>query len=152
MSEKSYRSLRSLAAWQSIAVIVACLTGCSSQPDWQADAYPTSGTVRINGETAINAFVMFHSLGGDVDVRKSEPWGIVGADGVYHVSTYGDQDGAPLGEYAVTVTWPKNMRDPYSSDRMSNKFASKEKAPLVVTIAPGRNELPPIELNDVKLR
>jgi hypothetical protein len=30
--------------------------------------------------------------------------GITGDDGTYHLSTYGDNDGAPEGEYTITVT------------------------------------------------
>lgn len=155
MSGQHFTSTRRPAVWLSVAAMIGslvCLGGCSSHPDWQADAYPAFGTVRINGEVAIDAVVIFHSLSGDVDVRKSEPWGIVNGDGLYRISTYGVEDGAPLGEYAVTLTWPKDPRNPHGSDRLKNKFSSQEKAPLVVTITRGTNELPPIELNDVKLR
>jgi hypothetical protein len=63
-------------------------------------------------------------------------------DGSFTVSTYGDNDGAPAGDYTVAVTW----EDPESkSDRFNGRYGPGT-SQLAATIKDGANELPPIEL------
>ncbi|MGL4554395.1 MAG: hypothetical protein ACRC33_24800, partial [Gemmataceae bacterium] len=70
--------------------------------------------------------------------------------GKFKVSTFGSNDGAPAGEYAVTFTWRgrsgllKNQFD--GPDRLNGKYATKEKSGVKVTIEPKSQELPPFDL------
>ena len=80
-------------------------------------------------------------------------WG-VGVDrsdgGKFKISTYGDNDCAPAGEYAVTITWRqrsgllKNQFD--GPDRLKGKYNNKEQSGLKVTIEKKSQELTPFEL------
>jgi hypothetical protein len=52
------------------------------------------------------ALVILHPLN-DPDPRAPRPVARVGADGRFSPTTYSADDGAPAGEYAVTVAWVK---------------------------------------------
>lgn len=133
------------------AVICWSLSGCSGN-DWHAETYPVAGTVMINGEPATDAVVELHSVSKKPDSRNSRPWGLVQADGSYTLTTYAKADGAPPGEYALTLRWPTDITTPSQVDRLSGAYAKVEKAPLKVTVeAKELNELPPVTLTGVKV-
>ena len=104
----------------------------------------------MNGIAPEHAMLMFHPLGEPVEQRKSVPWGIVKADGQYDVSTYVNGDGAPIGEYAVTLYWPVNPHGP-SPDRLKGRYANLEAPIVTVSIGNTGNDLPPIELTNVSV-
>lgn len=84
---------------------------------------------------------------GPVDVRNSKPWGVVNADGSYRLGTYELEDGAPPGEYDVTLVWSLGL----GPDRLKGAHSVPEKAVMHVTISQTNNELPPIELSGVSV-
>jgi len=108
--------------------------------------------MRINGEIPVGAQVYFLPLGAAIDSRGSRPYAAVGQDGTYSMTTYKAFDGAPPGEYAVTVVWPTNQHTPSSPDRLGNKFDSIEEAPLKVNIIKGKNVIPPFNLIAEKVK
>lgn len=65
-------------------------------------------------------------------------------DGSFELTTYAMNDGAPEGDYKVTVTWPDESMpvdececlDPILHDRLSGKHANPETTELLVTIFP----------------
>ncbi|GAA4434044.1 hypothetical protein [Bremerella cremea] len=123
-------------------------SGCYSSSNWQERTYPVTGTVTINGQKAENAFVVLYSSEGKVDVRGSQPWAIVEADGTFRMTTYERGDGAPVGTYDLTLYWPKSpMGD--RADRLKGAYSSPDKAVMSVTVERGTNELPPIELENI---
>jgi hypothetical protein len=125
------------------------LVGCDE--GWQAETYPVAGKVLINGQPAAEAVVELHSVGTQPDSRNSRPWGVVQPDGTYQLTTYGKDDGAPPGEYAVTLRWPSDLSSPSHFDRLAGAFDSPETAPLQVTIRPEENTLPTVELTGAKV-
>jgi hypothetical protein len=69
-------------------------------------------------------------------------------------------DGAPAGSYKVTVVWPvgaerlsrQQLQDAaYGGDtppdRLKGKFSDSATTPLSVTVEPGQQTLPPIDLS-----
>jgi hypothetical protein len=65
--------------------------------------YPVRGTVVLDGCPVPGASVVFYLVGpGKKLIRASD--GLTEADGSFALSTYGAFDGAPAGEYVVTVS------------------------------------------------
>lgn len=137
----------------SLALCMAALCmGCGD--DWRADTYPARGTITINGEPPEGAVVTFYPVGEDVDQRKSKPWAIVNADGSYTLQTYEQEDGAPAGEYQVTIKWPWDVTDMAQAmtDRLGKAYSNPESSEWKFTIAEDDNELPPIEITGAKIQ
>jgi hypothetical protein len=143
------QKLRAIASSIVVFTLSVALTGCGRN-DWKAETYPVTGTVKINGKDAVGAFVTFFADGQAVDVRESLPYGIVKEDGTFVVSTYEFENGAPAGTYRVTVRW---LFEPHlAEDRLDGKFGAPERAVTTVTVKEGRNELPAILLDGVKVK
>src|SRR5690349_13127404 len=66
--------------------------------------YAVEGKVLVNGEPAENLNVAFHPQGGDKNWFC--PVGRTNSKGVFHLTTRSGADGAPAGEYSVTLVWP----------------------------------------------
>ena len=86
------------------AGVALSLAGCGG--DGKPATHPVTVTVTYKGQPAAGALVVFHpadparekALGG-------KPFGTVKADGTLSVTTYNEGDGAPEGDYGVTVQW-----------------------------------------------
>lgn len=133
-----------------LGLIPFLLLGCSNKDSWMADTFETAGTVTINGQPAEHAIVMLHYKGDPPDKRKSVPFGRVDANGTFRLMTYQPNDGAPAGEYAVTVLWPSNPKSP-TFDRLGSRYADPENPVLIVTIPTQNRELPPIRIENAKV-
>ena len=109
--------------------------------------FAVTGKVTLDGKPAATASVVFHPVGasGPADVK---PHGTVNADGTYTLSTYGGNDGAPAGDYLVTVQlWLAGQRsDESPSNRLDAKYATPETTPLKATVAAGPTTLEPFAL------
>lgn len=131
------------------ALMAAFPLGCSSGPV-RKPVYPTSGSVTVNGKPAVRARVIFHPLGVD-DPQAERPSGEVGEDGKFQLATYSAADGAPAGEYIVTVLWQDAPSGPggdaETPDKLGGKYASPKTSSLRAKVAAdGRNEIPPFVL------
>jgi hypothetical protein len=134
-----------------IAGLLAFLTSLGCSDNWQAATHPASGRVSINGEPPVGALVQLYPLGEKVDVRNSRPWGLVGTDGAFTLSTYESGDGAPTGEYKFTIIWPVDPSSPAPTDRLDYKFSRPEQSTRSMTIQEGENVLPPVDITGAKV-
>ncbi|GEM_PF-758778 len=133
-----------------VSAILVC-QGCGGEA-WQAATHPSSGSLTVNDQPAVGAVVELHSVGKQPDTRNSRPWAIVQADGSYTLSTYQSGDGAPLGDYAITIRWPPDVTQPSMEDQLGGAYATAQKTKWKVTINDGENVLPAIAIEDVKLQ
>jgi hypothetical protein len=80
------------------------------------------------------------------------PHGIVEPEGIFQLKTYRDGDGAPAGDYRVTIEWPsetpRSRSDPGDAgstptgpDRLRGRYANPETSGLRATVTDGENEL-----------
>lgn len=135
-----------LVAAASLSLLAASCGG-SGRPK----VYPVSGTLTVKGAPAAGAFVVFHPRG-DQGQRALKPYGQVGADGVFQLTTFATNDGAPEGEYAVTVVWPAparpNSPDPGETgpDRLDGRFKDPARPVTTVTIGAQETALNSIDL------
>jgi hypothetical protein len=133
-----------------IALLLALCLCCSAcgEPDYQeVPIHPAAGKITVGGKPAFGAVVVFHPQG-DVGMSKgNKPFAAVAEDGSFQATTYVTGDGAPAGDYVVTVIWPQDphARGP-SPDRLRGRYATPEKSDLKVTIGEGENNLPTWEL------
>jgi hypothetical protein len=90
--------------------------------------------------------VVFHPVG-NADPKAPRPFATLEKDGSFELSTYDTRDGAPVGDYAVTLTWElpaKGGDDDSGPDLLRNTvYSNPARTPLKATIKPGRNELDP---------
>ena len=129
--------------------LVTLVSGCQESPPT-----PTQQAFRVNGRLFVDsilagkACVAFHPL----DREKSQgrcPVARTKADGTFELTTYAMNDGAPPGDYTVTVTWPDDKMpvdececpDPLLHDRLGGKYADPQNSPLLVTVLPRVNEV-----------
>src|SRR5262245_9187931 len=113
------------------------------------------GKVTYKGEAAKGAVVVFHPKGGGMNAQK--PSAMTGEDGSFSLGT-GVKDGAPSGEYIVTITWPEEVKKPKdgrvgteagfteSRARLRGRSADPAKSSMTATIKGGNNNIPTFEL------
>jgi hypothetical protein len=136
---------RRCAAYSVTPVLLTCLVGCGGPR--KAAVYPVAGTLTVSGQPAANAMVAFHPLD-QAGSQTALPVASTGPDGTYRLMTYAAGDGAPAGEYAVTVVWPDDSQprdecvDDVTHDRFKGRYADPAKSPWRVTVGPGTNEVP----------
>ncbi len=130
-------------------VMLGAVTGCNRKAtEARVPTFPVSGDVTFRGKPIPGAFVALHPTTARDDVPP--PRASVGADGALKVSTYDGGDGAPEGEYVVTVEWYKpikNGQDIISGPNViPKKYASPRTSDIKVRVAAQDNTLPPIKL------
>jgi hypothetical protein len=140
--------------------LALALAGCSD--DGRLATYPVSGELTINGAPAKGCVVTLvpadPALNGVV-----LPAGTVDEAGKFELTTYETGDGAPAGDYGVSLHWqatkwagkdPDRGVDPVVTvlpDRLMDKYASPEQSGLKAKIVAGKNALEPFRLNGVQL-
>ncbi|VTR96215.1 Uncharacterized protein OS=Singulisphaera acidiphila (strain ATCC BAA-1392 / DSM 18658 / VKM B-2454 / MOB10) GN=Sinac_3146 PE=4 SV=1 [Gemmata massiliana] len=129
-----------------LAVLATSLALAGCRDGWKAKTYPAAGRVTVNGVAPEGARVHLHPLGEKVDQRNSRPWAVVQKDGTFTLSTYEKGDGAPPGNYKVTLRWPFEPDKPDLGDRLGFAFTEAEASQWQVTIKDGDNQLAPIEV------
>jgi len=142
---------RLLSARTRVALLLAALllatSGCG---DGRKRVYKVRGQVfAANKKPAAGAMVTFNPVKPDPN-DPARPIGKVDEQGNYVLTTYVEGDGAPEGEYVITITWPvakKTPFDPEGPDRISGKLARPESSPHKFTVeAKPDQEVPPITL------
>lgn len=107
--------------------------------------YPVTGkVVGADGKPLEHATVVFHPVAGDAGPNAVKPRGKVGADGAFTLTTHTAGDGAPAGEYRVTVElWLGGKGDEPPANRLPQKFAKPDQSGLKATVGAGPTELTP---------
>jgi len=132
-----------------LAVAVAfSLASCSSKSTGKA-VHPVRGKVLVGDKPAVDAFVLFIPVNEPKDPNEPRPRATVESDGSFELSTNGEKDGAPAGEYIVMVTWPgKVLLDGREEpeDKLFGKYNNPARPLLKATVREGKNDLDPFQL------
>jgi hypothetical protein len=149
---------RSQAGWQLLAVPVLCLSVAACNADSPRKAvYPVKGQVSFEGKPAPGAMVVLHPTD-DAKGEPERPLGYADEAGNFQLTTYVVNDGAPAGEYAVSLVWlkqtpQKEMREAVeestaaeSVNLLPTKYADPASSGLRVQIKAGSNQLEPFQL------
>jgi hypothetical protein len=131
-----------------VAAAVLGALGCSG-PD--RTAYPVEFQVLVGGKPAAGATVVLHPV--DPAPHPDRPTGKADETGTVRLSTFAANDGAPAGEYVVTVTWHEVTSTAEQAvvikggDKLKGRHAkADDPAAPRVTVKKGPNQLPPIQL------
>jgi hypothetical protein len=141
--------MRLLGATLIIAGLCVSLAGCGSKHDNRVAVHPVEGKVLVAGKPAVDAVITLYAA--DAELARVRPHARVEADGSFHLSTFKTRDGAPVGDFAVTVVWPgprlKGQGDDEDGpDRLMRRYADSKRPAATVHIAADTKELSPIDL------
>jgi hypothetical protein len=139
------RTVRGLCG-VAFGVLAVLLAGCGKK-GW-LETYPVKGTVLVDGKPAKDVMLTFHPKEQMGD-RPYIPSGRTNDNGEFNVSTFVTDDGAPAGEYDVTIVWPVRfnpMSTLWEGDKLNGRYSNKANTTLRVTVEKRPQELPPFEL------
>jgi hypothetical protein len=139
-------------------IMLLCMWGCTSEQ--ALEVYPVKGQVYFQSQPAAGAMVILQPSS-DLDnhpafARLGFPHAQVENDGTFQMTTYAWNDGAPPGNYVVSVTWPVMgpHQDPERTqlvevhpDRLQGAFANPTDPKFKVTIQKQPTEIPKLELS-----
>ena len=114
--------------------------------------YPVSGAVFVKNEPAAGAIIFFHSATDPTNPHGLHPVAKADDDGTFRLTSYLKNDGAPAGEYVVTITWPAPRPAGASDegmtprDRLNGAYATPAVSKLRATVVAGNNQLEPFRL------
>lgn len=137
--------MKRIAAFSLLGLLVCCFASCGKSSN-QLVTHEVKGQVLQNGKPVPHATVVFHPSF-DLGPEVSKPRAITNEAGAFIVSTYGSEDGAPEGEYKVTVEqWTTTKPEEGPKSRLDPKFGKPDQSGLSVRVASGKNELAPLVL------
>lgn len=114
---------------------VPLLAGCSG-----SDGNSVTGRVTFKDGTPLkNAGITFTSK----EAENIVATGATDEDGKYFLSRKEPNDGAPAGNYVVTITAPPPAGEGYSgksAQPIDPKFTDRSKSPLTYAVKDGKNE------------
>jgi len=138
--------VRAMLAWLgpgALALIVGCSSVSPHVIETQKPVHPVKGKLTVSGKPAVGAFVLFTPVNEPADAPDPRPRANVEEDGSFSLSTYGENDGAPVGDYIVTVSW----EDPDThDDKLKGRYSDPATSKLRAKVIEGQNELPPFQL------
>lgn len=110
--------------------------------------YPVRGQVFFQGKPATGALVLFHEINAPAS-QDARPHGQVDPNGDFVLSTYAAKDGAPAGDYVVTVDWRQAIpgRGAAGPSVLPPEYSVPQQSPLRSTIRAESNNLPPFHLD-----
>jgi len=122
--------------------------GCGDAEPERVATYPVEAVVTFQGKPIPGAFVALHPKQPSAEVPT--PRASVNADGALIVTTFNGGDGAPAGEYIITVEWYKPIKSGADvvpgRNVLPAKYASPQTSDLLITVSADTNKLPPIDL------
>lgn len=129
-----------------VAALAFLGPGCESS-EQRKPVYPVRGRVLFDGKPTPHALVVFHPLGTE-DKDAVRPRGQVGPDGFFTLTTYEPGDGAPAGDYQVTVElWLSSGKgDEGPTSRLPARYKNPKTSGLTARLDAGAVELQPFQL------
>ena len=131
----------------SIVSLVA-FAGCGEKLSIPRTA-PVSGSVMSKGKPAPGMRVKFHPQF-DIGKVKFTPYGETGPEGRYVLNTGAPGNGAPVGDYIVTIEKPRVGTDATGLeaevDDLKGKYSDPQKSPFKVSVTSGENVVPPFDI------
>jgi hypothetical protein len=133
----------------SALLFVALLCASCARND-RPPVFPAQGKVFYEGKPAVNALVILHPANNDAKLELVRPLGHVEADGSFKLTTFDNGDGAPAGDYVVTVDWRERTAPiegaPPGRSLLPQRYANPQLSQLRIQIKEGTNELEPLKL------
>ncbi|MCA9010543.1 MAG: hypothetical protein KDB01_12395 [Planctomycetaceae bacterium] len=115
-----------------LSSVFSSAIGCG-QRDTGPETFPVTGVVHINGKPAERVAVLFHHADAAMPSNYRYPTGVTNSEGVFHLSSIGDGDGAVAGKYAVTFTW-LSSGELDAFDMLNGAFSNPEDSSFQVEV------------------
>lgn len=133
-----------------VAVVALLITGCGGGADAErVPVHPVTGAIQFRGQPTVGAFVTLHPKDGQT-TQAPAPRATVGPGGNFTLTTYDGQDGAPEGEYTLTVQWYRPVRQGDEliggPNVLPPKYALAKTSDIKIRVAAGENHLQPIQI------
>ena len=97
----------------------------------------------MGGKPAAGVEVRLYPINRSYDADAPHPYATTDSEGKFQLRLKEGQEGAPAGQYLVTLTWPAGRS---GSDRLGGAFAEPEGSGLIAIVADGPTDLPPFEI------
>jgi hypothetical protein len=135
----------SLSAAAGAALILLLLvSGCSQAEPEKLPVFPVTGQVIYEGRPAAGAWVVLHPA--DPQRAWPQPRAKTDSQGNFTLSTYDPQDGAPAGDYLVTLELPQVINRGGELETGGNllppQYSAPETTSIATRVAEGPNTLP----------
>jgi hypothetical protein len=138
-----------------VSALAGFLALCGLACSGSASLNPVQGKVMHKNAPLSGALVTLHPKGSK-DMKVDRPVGRTKEDGTFTVTT-GQNDGAPAGEYVVTIICPQPLNpkttkqisfgaEEETVDVLKGMYADVNNSKLSVTIKSGPNQLEPFDL------
>ena len=135
-----------------LASAVLVLAGCGKSEFHKV--YPVTGKILVDGQPAAACLIYLNRTFDDDHPRRVTPYAVTEANGEFQITSYITNDGAPEGEYVVTIEWRERsglLKNNFEGiDRLDGAYAkvSNNKALPGFVIKVGREplELPAFNL------
>jgi hypothetical protein len=144
------------AASAGLALLALSGLGCSRGKP----LYPVTAQIYVDGRPAAGALVVLHPVN-DSGPAAIRPSGYVDDGGnvklmSFVTATRGTGEGAPAGEYIVTIAWfPTDVKEYLSKhpntavpDKLKGRYSQPDKSALRATVQPQPTTLPRIDLKN----
>ncbi len=135
---------RAVALGVLLFAMTGLTSGCGKSEPERLAVQPVTGQVTFQGKPAAGAFVVFHSKT-DKD-KFPPPTAEVDKQGNFKLGTYTRDDGAPVGEYAVTVVLRKTIEKDGEFQQGPNllpeQYSKADTTKLNIHVADGANTVP----------
>lgn len=133
-----------------VVAVQSLMVGCGNSTLTPPKTVPVSGSVTQNGKPVPGIRVKFHPQF-KMGKREFIPYGETGADGKYVLNTGSPGNGAPKGEYLVTLEMPYTGVDPKDGletelDRLKGAYSDPKKTEWAVTVKDGANVIDPFQI------
>lgn len=128
----------SVARFPFFAALCFASVGCQKS-DERIATFPVTGKVLKNGNPINYATVVFHPVNA-IDESSGKPRGVTDPDGTFTLTTYDGNDGAPAGDYQVTIQqWLTEKPEEGPKNQLKEKFSDPKTSQLTATISEGSN-------------
>jgi hypothetical protein len=143
--------VRYIPPWLPLAALSAVALVCASCARSDRPAvYPAQGKIFYEGKPAANALVILHPVNNDPKLESVRPLAHVEPDGSFKLTTFDNGDGAPAGDYVITVDWREKTAPvegaPPGRSLLPPRYSNPQLSQLHVQIREGANELEPLKL------
>jgi hypothetical protein len=124
------------------------LTGCGGPA--RLPTHPVRGTVQYRGQPLAEAMLVLHPVK-PIPEGTPQPIAYSNAQGAFEFTTFATNDGAPAGEYIITVELraPRKVGEEVVRDGanlLPARYQSAQTSDLRCEVKPGANDLPAIVL------
>lgn len=146
---------RKIPWWLSSTLVVSLIDvlaiGCAKPPNGPL-CFPAHGKVLYDSKPLAEAMVVLHPVDPDPDAENDQrPIAITKADGTFELTTLQPKDGAPAGEYTITVELRDKRLDGDVEVRdgknlLPARYRDPAQSKLMYRVVEGNNDIPTLEL------